>query len=127
SHRLGAEELQAQRHEGRDPARDPSPSSLRQAERSATDQVQGGTTPARKGRTHSSGLTQPSSSLTRPDHREAGRCMPKKPNYNFEKRQKELARKQKKEEKRARKRDDQQLSHETPESAPEQPAEPQPK
>ena len=32
--------------------------------------------------------------------------MPKKPNYNFEKRQKELARKQKKEEKLARKREE---------------------
>jgi hypothetical protein len=58
-------------------------------------------------------------SATRPDHREAGRCMPKKPNYDFQKRQKELARKQKKEEKRARKRDDQQLPDASPESAPE--------
>jgi hypothetical protein len=32
--------------------------------------------------------------------------MPKKPNYNFEKRQKEIARKQKKEEKLARKREE---------------------
>ena len=31
--------------------------------------------------------------------------MPKKPNYNFEKRQKEIARKQKQEEKRTRRRE----------------------
>jgi len=31
--------------------------------------------------------------------------MPKKPNYNFEKRRKEMARKEKQEEKRARKRE----------------------
>jgi hypothetical protein len=35
--------------------------------------------------------------------------MPKKPNYDFEKRRKEMARKQKQEEKRARKRDDEAL------------------
>ena len=35
--------------------------------------------------------------------------MPRKPNYDFEKRRKELARKQKQEEKRARKRDDEAL------------------
>ena len=54
-----------------------------------------------------------------PDHPEAGRCMPKKPNYNFEKRQKELVRKQKQEEKRARKRQDEQRPDARPESAPE--------
>jgi hypothetical protein len=42
--------------------------------------------------------------------------MPKKPNYNFEKRQKELARKQKQEEKRARKREDELRPDATPES-----------
>ena len=45
--------------------------------------------------------------------------MPKKPNYNFEKRQKEIARKQKKEEKAARKREGQDPGA-RPESAPEQ-------
>jgi len=50
--------------------------------------------------------------------------MPKKPNYSFEKRQKEMARKQKKEEKRARKREDAQLPDATPESASETPPTP---
>jgi hypothetical protein len=45
--------------------------------------------------------------------------MPKKPNYDFQKRQKELARKQKKEEKRARKHENEQPSDASPESAPE--------
>jgi len=45
--------------------------------------------------------------------------MPKKPNYNFEKRQKELVRKQKQEEKRARKRQDEQRRDVTPEPASE--------
>ncbi|HTK49516.1 MAG TPA: hypothetical protein VL328_16165 [Gemmatimonadaceae bacterium] len=40
--------------------------------------------------------------------------MPKKPNYNFEKRQKELARKQKQEEKRTRKREDDQRPDASP-------------
>jgi hypothetical protein len=44
--------------------------------------------------------------------------MPKKPNYNFEKRQKELVRKQRQEEKRARKREDEQRPDSDPESAP---------
>jgi hypothetical protein len=47
--------------------------------------------------------------------------MPKKPNYNFEKRQKEIARKQKQEEKRTRKRADEQLPEATAESASETP------
>ena len=50
--------------------------------------------------------------------------MPKKPNYNFEKRQKEMARKQKKEEKRARKRDDEPRPDAAPESATELPPTP---
>jgi hypothetical protein len=50
--------------------------------------------------------------------------MPKKPNYNFEKRQKELARKQKQEDKRARKREEDQRSDATPEVASEMPASP---
>ena len=45
--------------------------------------------------------------------------MPKKPNYDFQKRQKELARKQKKEEKRAGKRVDRQLPDASVEPAPE--------
>jgi hypothetical protein len=45
--------------------------------------------------------------------------MPKKPNYDFQKRQKELARKQKKEEKRAGKRADRQLPDASVEPAPE--------
>jgi hypothetical protein len=48
--------------------------------------------------------------------------MPKKPNYNFEKRQKELARKQKQEDKRARKREEEQRPDATPEAASEIPA-----
>jgi hypothetical protein len=50
--------------------------------------------------------------------------MPKKPNYNFEKRQKEIARKQKQEEKRARKREDEQRPDVTPEPASEIPQTP---
>lgn len=50
--------------------------------------------------------------------------MPKKPNYNFEKRQKEIARKQKQEEKRARKREDEQRSDATPEPVSETPSAP---
>jgi hypothetical protein len=42
--------------------------------------------------------------------------MPKKPNYNFEKRQKELARKQKQEEKRTRRREEAELPAATPPS-----------
>jgi hypothetical protein len=45
--------------------------------------------------------------------------MPKKPNYDFQKRQKELARKRKKEEKRAGKRADRELPDANAESAPE--------
>lgn len=45
--------------------------------------------------------------------------MPKKPNYDFQKRQKELARKQKKEEKRARKHEGEQPLDASPESGPE--------
>lgn len=60
-----------------------------------------------------------SPSATRTDRSEAGRCMPKKPNYDFQKRQKELARKQKKEEKRARKHEGEQPLDASPESAPE--------
>lgn len=45
--------------------------------------------------------------------------MPKKPNYNFEKRQKEIARKQKQEEKRARKRDGDEPHQDSTESAPQ--------
>lgn len=45
--------------------------------------------------------------------------MPRKPNYDYEKRQKEIARKQKKELKRARKRENEpQPSDAGPESAP---------
>jgi hypothetical protein len=51
--------------------------------------------------------------------------MPKKPNYNFEKRQKELARKQKQEDKRARKREEDQRSDAGPEVASETPASPE--
>jgi hypothetical protein len=50
--------------------------------------------------------------------------MPKKPNYNFEKRQKELARKQKQEAKRNRKREDEPLRDATVESRPETPPTP---
>jgi hypothetical protein len=50
--------------------------------------------------------------------------MPKKPNYNFEKRQKELARKQKQEAKRNRKRDDEALPEATVESGSETPPTP---
>jgi hypothetical protein len=57
----------------------------------------------------------------KPDHPEADSRMPKKPNYNFEKRQKELVRKQKQEDKRARKRQEEQRPDATPESAPEAP------
>jgi hypothetical protein len=53
--------------------------------------------------------------------------MPKKPNYNFEKRQKELARKQKQEDKRARKREEEQRSDVAPEAASEMPASPETK
>ena len=49
--------------------------------------------------------------------------MPKKPNYNFEKRQKELARKQKQEDKRARKREEEQR----PDATSEMPASPETK
>jgi hypothetical protein len=45
--------------------------------------------------------------------------MPKKPNYDFEKRQKEIARKQKQEEKRSRKRTDAELPDGSAEPAPE--------
>ena len=47
--------------------------------------------------------------------------MPKKPNYNFEKRQKELVRKQKQEEKRTRKREGEQRPDATPEPTSEIP------
>jgi len=50
--------------------------------------------------------------------------MPKKPNYDYEKRQKEIARKQKKEEKRARKREDAQLPGPSSDAASELPATP---
>ena len=50
--------------------------------------------------------------------------MPKKPNYNFEKRQKELARKQKQEEKRNRKRDDEQRPDAAPGSVSDMPPTP---
>jgi hypothetical protein len=53
--------------------------------------------------------------------------MPKKPNYNFEKRQKELARKQKQEDKRARKREEDQRAEATAEAASEMPASPETK
>jgi len=53
--------------------------------------------------------------------------MPKKPNYNFEKRQKELARKQKQEEKRARKREDEHRPDAMPESASDAPSSPEAK
>ena len=53
--------------------------------------------------------------------------MPKKPNYNFEKRQKELARKQKQEDKRTRKREEEQRPDATPEVASEMPASPETK
>ena len=43
--------------------------------------------------------------------------MPKKPNYDFEKRQKEIARKQKQEQKRARKREEEQRPDASPGSA----------
>ena len=45
--------------------------------------------------------------------------MPKKPNYDFQKRQKELARKKKKEEKRSGKRADRELPDASAETAPE--------
>lgn len=44
--------------------------------------------------------------------------MPKKPNYNFEKRRKELARKEKQEEKRTRKREAEELAKPTPPAVP---------
>ena len=47
--------------------------------------------------------------------------MPKKPNYNFEKRQKEMVRQQKQEEKRARKRDAEARPDDSQEPAPEAP------
>jgi hypothetical protein len=53
--------------------------------------------------------------------------MPKKPNYNYEKRQKELARKQKQEDKRARKREEDQRAEATPEVSSEMPAAPETK
>ena len=53
-----------------------------------------------------------------------GQAMPKKPNYDYEKRQKEIARKQKKEEKRARKREDAQLPGPSSDAASELPATP---
>ena len=53
--------------------------------------------------------------------------MPKKPNYNFEKRQKELARKQKQEDKRARKREEDQRPDAASEVASEMPASPETK
>ena len=40
--------------------------------------------------------------------------MPRKPNYDFEKRRKELARKQKQEEKRTRKREQEEVSDTAP-------------
>ena len=49
--------------------------------------------------------------------------MPKKPNYDYEKRQKEIARKQKQEDKRARKRASEQLPDAKPESAAPAPTE----
>jgi hypothetical protein len=48
-------------------------------------------------------------------HRE----MPKKPNYNFEKRRKEMARKEKQEEKRARKREAEEHPEPNPSSEPD--------
>ena len=51
--------------------------------------------------------------------------MTKKPNYNYEKRQKELARKQKQEEKRFRKREEDQRADVTTEVASEMPASPE--
>jgi hypothetical protein len=42
--------------------------------------------------------------------------MPRKPNYDYEKRQKEIARKQKQEQKRTRKREDEQVPDAGPES-----------
>ena len=53
--------------------------------------------------------------------------MPKKPNYNFEKRQKEIARKQKQEEKRARKREDERRPDATPETVSHAPSSPETK
>ncbi len=50
--------------------------------------------------------------------------MPKKPNYNFEKRRKELARKEKQEEKRARKREAEELEKPNPPSVPDAQANP---
>ena len=52
--------------------------------------------------------------------------MPKKPNYNFEKRRKEMARKEKQEEKRARKREAEaeELRQPDPGAAPEETANP---
>jgi hypothetical protein len=100
---------------------------LREAERGATDQVRGGRTPSRQAKTRPFGMHRPHLHRSRvnvrhePDHPEAGSRMPKKPNYNFEKRQKELVRKQKQEDKRARKRQEEQRPDATPESVPEAP------
>lgn len=62
-------------------------------------------------------------SLTRTDNPEASTWMPKKPNYDYEKRQKEIARKQKQEDKRARKREAEQRPDAPAESAPDAPPE----
>jgi hypothetical protein len=50
--------------------------------------------------------------------------MPKKPNYNFEKRRKEMARKEKQEEKRARKREAEELEKPAPSAVPDEVANP---
>jgi hypothetical protein len=50
--------------------------------------------------------------------------MPKKPNYNFEKRRKEMARKEKQEEKRARKREAEELEKSTPSAVPDEASNP---
>jgi hypothetical protein len=50
--------------------------------------------------------------------------MPKKPNYNFEKRRKEMARKEKQEEKRARKREAEELEKPAPSAVPDEASNP---
>jgi hypothetical protein len=50
--------------------------------------------------------------------------MPKKPNYNFEKRRKEMARKEKQEEKRARKREAEELEKPAPSTVPDEASSP---
>ena len=50
--------------------------------------------------------------------------MPKKPNYNFEKRRKEMARKEKQEEKRTRKREAEELPEPNESSVPGAPSNP---